>query len=57
MIDPAATGLVWQARVETMHRDLRELKRACRAEGTPRIQTAIDNAVRWFGAVTPETKG
>lgn len=54
MINPGP--FVYQARLETMMADINELRAACRDEGTPRIQNAIDNAERWFGVVTPETE-
>lgn len=41
------------ARVQTMLRDINELRQACRAEGTPAIQDALDNCERWFGQLDP----
>ena len=40
-----------KARIATLRKAVDELRQACRQEGTPRIQDAIDRAEPWIAAI------
>jgi hypothetical protein len=40
-----------KARIVTLRKAVDELRQACRQEGTPRIQDAIDRAEPWIAAI------
>ncbi|WP_386681937.1 hypothetical protein [Loktanella sp. R86503] len=48
MPEPTHFGRV---RIVTILKAVNELRAACREEGTPRIQAAIDRAEPWFGEI------
>lgn len=54
---PANATHYGKARIATLRKAVDELRQACRQEGTPRIQDAIDRAEPWIDAIFTTKEG